>query len=499
VLEQADARYEADDEDGDDGCHRPEPARKAIHGDGIQIEGDAPYDNKVNLSSDNTASTLLGDKVSCVDEESSCEGVQDWRKVPPDKEMGPSAEGPGRGGETSALTEETDTETSIESTAEENEMDWEETNGDTFVNSTCRDEESDCSIESDAEDNEMDADASIESIARDNMEGHLKVPKDDDNCQTQMFNRSHAHKVYVERWDGVAAWQTVYRRMYTFVDSTQKVEVETYNKRRHPIDNQERQWMNRFIEEIQKDPEKVMWENDEIRQPRAKQTSRFVDTEEGESRSVELTHGVSNETGGGANGRHVWFSSQITKLESYACLKTRGRPFCEPDRIRDKNHPEPTDVLHCHGFEGPGQCGEESLRYNCSNSNIGTTKKPTNLSVLPEDQGKMYPPGDAPKAPDKGFRRVQEGHRTEVYTPQSGNGATLVNQSRLGRKVHVNSHHVMGCVTWLHRQYWQNGMRLWHIIKEAVCRPVCEWFRWWLRARDWGQARWGVIRSMEWA
>jgi hypothetical protein len=52
--------------------------------------------------------------------------------------------------------------------------------------------------------------------------------------------------------------------MYTFVDSTQKVEVETYDKRCCPIDNQERQRTNRFIEEIQKDPEKVMQENDKI-------------------------------------------------------------------------------------------------------------------------------------------------------------------------------------------------------------------------------------------
>jgi hypothetical protein len=210
-LNKPTAGYEADDKDGDDGCRRPEPARKAIHWDGIQMEGDAPYDDEVNLSSDNTASTLLGDEASRVDEESSCEGVQDWRKVPPDKETGPSAEGPGRGGETSALMEGTDAEMSVESTAEENETDREETNGDMFVNSTCRDEESDCSIESDAEDNKMDADASIESIARDDMEGHLKVPKDDNNRQTQTFDRSHAHKVYVERWDRVAARQTVYR------------------------------------------------------------------------------------------------------------------------------------------------------------------------------------------------------------------------------------------------------------------------------------------------
>jgi hypothetical protein len=44
-----------------------------------------------------------------------------------------------------------------------------------FVNSTCRDEESDCSIKSDTEDAETDADASVESIALDDVEGHLKV------------------------------------------------------------------------------------------------------------------------------------------------------------------------------------------------------------------------------------------------------------------------------------------------------------------------------------
>jgi hypothetical protein len=212
--------------------------------------------------------------------------------------------------------------------------------------------------------------------------------------------------------------------------------VETYDERRRPIANQERQQTNRFVEEIQKDPEKVMRENDEIRQPRAKRTSRFVDMEEGESRSVKPMHSVANETGGGANGRHVRFSSQITELKSYARSKTRGRPFCEPDQIRDENHPETADVSHCRGFDGPGQHGNGRSRYERSNTSVGPMKKPTKSSVLPEDRGKaVYPPVVAPKAPDKGFRRVQEGHRTEVYTPQSGKGAALDNQSRLGKKV----------------------------------------------------------------
>jgi hypothetical protein len=55
----------------------------------------------------------------------------------------------------------------------------EDTNDSRFVNSTCRDGESDCSVESTTE-KETDADASILSVARDNMEGHLKVPKDDE-------------------------------------------------------------------------------------------------------------------------------------------------------------------------------------------------------------------------------------------------------------------------------------------------------------------------------
>ena len=47
-----------------------------------------------------------------------------------------------------------------------------------FIDSTCRDEKSDCSIESDTEEVEADADASARSSAHDKEMGHLKVPPD---------------------------------------------------------------------------------------------------------------------------------------------------------------------------------------------------------------------------------------------------------------------------------------------------------------------------------
>jgi hypothetical protein len=81
------------------------------------------------------------------------------------------------------------------------------------------------------------------------------------------------------------------------------------------------------------------------------------------------------------------------------------------------------------GLKGQGNVETRACGINVQIQILGLQKKPINLSVLPEDQGKVYPPGAAPKAPDKGFQHVQEGHRTEVYAPQSEKGATLVNQS----------------------------------------------------------------------
>jgi hypothetical protein len=88
------------------------------------------------------------------------------------------------------------------------------------------------------------------------------------------------------------------------------------------------------------------------------------------------------------------------------------------------------------GFDGTGQHRDRRSRYKHLNTSIGSMKKLMKSSVLPEDRGNaMYLPVAAPKVPDKGFQHVQEDQRTEVYTPQSGKGAVLDNQSQLGKKV----------------------------------------------------------------
>ena len=62
--------------------------------------------------------------------------------------------------------------------SEEVPSDQEEMNADMFVNSTCRDKKSDCSIESDTKDDKTDAEASIGSSAHNEKVRHLKVPPD---------------------------------------------------------------------------------------------------------------------------------------------------------------------------------------------------------------------------------------------------------------------------------------------------------------------------------
>jgi hypothetical protein len=116
----------------------------------------------------------------------------------------------------------------------------EDANASRFVNSTCRDEESDCSVESTTE-KETDADASVLSVTRDETEGCLRGPKNDEARHTQTLGRAHTQNIYIEHWDGVRAWQTVYRRTYTFAENSEWIDVDTYNVRRRPTANQEGQ------------------------------------------------------------------------------------------------------------------------------------------------------------------------------------------------------------------------------------------------------------------
>jgi hypothetical protein len=117
----------------------------------------------------------------------------------------------------------------------------------TFANSTCRDKESGCSVESTTE-KEMDADASILSVARDETEGCLRGPKNDEDRRTQTLGRAHTQNIYIERWDGVRAWQTVYRRTYTFAENSEWIDVDTYDVRRRPTANREGQQTRMFDE-----------------------------------------------------------------------------------------------------------------------------------------------------------------------------------------------------------------------------------------------------------
>jgi hypothetical protein len=116
-----------------------------------------------------------------------------------------------------------------------------------FINSTCRDEESDCGIESTTE-KETDADVSVLSVSQDETEGCLRGPKNDKAHRTQTFGRAHTQNIYIEHWDGVRAWQTVYQKMYMFAENLEWIDVDTYNIRPCPTANQEGQLTRTFDE-----------------------------------------------------------------------------------------------------------------------------------------------------------------------------------------------------------------------------------------------------------
>jgi hypothetical protein len=58
---------------------------------------------------------------------------------------------------------------------------------------------------------EIDANASVLSVTRDETKGCLRGPKTNEACHTQTFGRAHTQNIYIECWDGVRAWQTMYQ------------------------------------------------------------------------------------------------------------------------------------------------------------------------------------------------------------------------------------------------------------------------------------------------
>jgi hypothetical protein len=66
--------------------------------------------------------------------------------------------------------------------------------------------------------------------------------------RTQTLGRAHTQNIYIERWDGGRAWQTVYQRTYMFAENSEWMDADTYDVRHRPTANQEGQRTRMFDE-----------------------------------------------------------------------------------------------------------------------------------------------------------------------------------------------------------------------------------------------------------
>jgi len=90
----------------------------------------------------------------------------------------------------------------------------------------------------------------------------------------------------------------------------------------------------------------------------------------------------------------------LTQQPTYS--KTHNRPLHGPQLAVSSFLQPLLEGLGSQSFDGMERCVGDTICKKCLNTNVGTIKKRTNLSVKKEEHGEhAYSPGKEPKAPDK--------------------------------------------------------------------------------------------------
>jgi hypothetical protein len=415
-------------------------------------EADSLSQGETKLLSGDQAGQLNGD------------GTGDESSVLSDKEQITSPMGWGRGGEASeeASTDTEDEEGDKDITSEKQEESdedvvdagQEETDEETSVSLNCSDKESDCNGVWGGEKVAPDKETGPSTEYQDRQRvGPPCSNRDDGICCLKVVDMPYVTRTYVEHWDGVGAWQmwggngiSHFGRAASGTNGCHIQFSSHVDNLESPAHLEMRRWSCGEPDRIgpkthpQLADVSYSWGFDRPEDMRMlSQGHRGLENNE--------IHHVPKGNDGEQQGVHSMLPNKhgtgyLPAPQHPACLKMCNENSYSCQTAVTSFQPEPAEGSCSKHVEEQKLCICNVVNERHLSSNVISQYK-TNLSVLPEDQGKAYLPVVAPNAPKKGFWCVQSERRTEVrHTPQPGRGALLENQLQLGMKVS------MWCHTW---------------------------------------------------